>query len=147
MVPLSAVCSSRTVKSSSPSVSASLEDYLEAIRALIAGHGHAHTRDIALRLKVKMPSVTRALQLLARDGHIVYRKNYPIVLTESGIAIADEVQRRHSFLESFFANQLGLDPEKASATACRIEHIVDADTMARWEDFVARLAPPPPESP
>ena len=122
-------------------VSASLEDYLEAIRALIASHGHAHTRDIAPRLDVKMPSVTRALQLLARQGHIQYRKNYPIVLTPSGERIAGEVQRRHSFLEAFFRDQLGLDSRKASETACRIEHIVDFDTMARWESFVRRLPP------
>lgn len=120
-------------------VTASLEDYLEAIRALIESHGHAHTRDIAGRLGVKMPSVTRALQLLAKQGHIVYRKNYPILLTASGAAIAEEVQRRHSFLEGFFRNHLGLEEEKASRMACKIEHIVDFDTMARWEALVARL--------
>jgi DtxR family Mn-dependent transcriptional regulator len=120
-------------------VSASLEDYLEAIRALIADHGHAHTRDIALRLGVKMPSVSRALQLLARKKHIVYRKNYPIVLTESGERIAEEVQTRHSFLEGFFHDQLGLEEGKASRTACEIEHLVDGDTVDRWEAFVRRL--------
>lgn len=124
-------------------ITASLEDYLEAIRALIDGHGHAHTRDIAKRLGITMPSVSRALQILARQGHIQYRKNYPIVLTPSGERIADEVQRRHSFLEAFFRDQLGLDNQKASDTACRIEHIVDADTMARWESFVGRLPPTP----
>ena len=122
-------------------MTASLEDYLEAIRALIASHGHAHTRDIALRLKVKMPSVTRALQLLAKEGHIVYRKNYPIQLTESGERIAGEVQRRHSFLEAFFRDQLGLPQEKASQMACKIEHIVDPETMAGWEAFVGGLPP------
>lgn len=129
---------------STQQVSASLEDYLEAIRALIASHGHAHTRDIARRLDVKMPSVSRALQVLARRGHIQYRKNYPIVLTPSGERIADEVQRRHSFLEAFFRDQLGLDSQKASDTACKIEHIVDFDTMARWESFVRGLPPPSP---
>lgn len=128
---------------SSQRVSSSLEDYLEAIRALIAGHGHAHTRDIAGRLGVTMPSVSRALQILARQGHIQYRKNYPIVLTPSGERIAEEVQRRHSFLEAFFRDRLGLDAQKASDTACRIEHIVDFDTMARWESFVGGLPPPP----
>lgn len=127
-------------------VTASLEDYLEAIRALIASHGHAHTRDIAGRLGVKMPSVTRALQLLAKQGHIVYRKNYPILLTPSGAGIAEEVQRRHSFLEAFFRDQLGLEEGKASRLACKIEHIVDFDTMERWEALVGRLpaVPPPP---
>ncbi len=127
-----------SARSSAP-VSESLEDYLEAIRALIESHGHAHTRDIAGRLGVTMPSVTRALQLLAKQGHIVYRKNYPILLTASGEEIAEEVQRRHSFLEGFFRDHLGLEEDKASRMACKIEHIVDFDTMARWEALVARL--------
>ena len=44
-------------------LTASLEDYLEAIKAAIdeTAHGHAHTSDIARRLQVKMPSVTNAL--------------------------------------------------------------------------------------
>lgn len=128
-------------KTAPQSVSSSLEDYLEAIRALIAEHGHAHTRDIARRLGVKMPSVTRALQLLARRGHIEYRKNYPIVLTESGERIAEEVQRRHSFLEAFFRDMLGVEPGKASRMACKIEHVVDFDTMERWAGFVRRSSP------
>ena len=49
-------------------LSASLEDYLETIAALIEEHGHAHTSDIAERMKVKMPSVTYALGTLSRGG-------------------------------------------------------------------------------
>lgn len=124
------------MKASGNKISASLEDYLEAIRALIDIHGHAHTRDIAGQLGVTMPSVTHALQVLAREGHILYQKNYPIQLTESGRHIADEVQRRHSFLEIFFREQLGLSRAKASEMACKIEHVIDAETMHRWEAFV-----------
>ena len=38
----------------------SLEDYLEAIAELIEIEGHAHAKEIAAKLNVKMPSVTGA---------------------------------------------------------------------------------------
>ena len=40
-----------------PHLTASLEDYLEAIAELISCEGHAHTKEIAKKLNVKMPSV------------------------------------------------------------------------------------------
>ena len=56
-------------------VSASQEDYIEAIAELIEEHGHAHTRDIAVKLGVKMPSVTNALWSLSRQNLILYSPN------------------------------------------------------------------------
>ena len=109
----------------------SLEDYLEAIAELIAVEGHAHTKEIAEKLHVKMPSVTGALRQLEKNGCIVYKTNYPVVLTPLGKTIADEVIRRHGVLKTFFSRVLGLPADRASETACRIEHDVDAGTVRR----------------
>lgn len=49
-------------------ISSSLEDYLEAIAEIIERNGHAHTKDIADRLGVKMPSVTNARRRFRRAG-------------------------------------------------------------------------------
>ena len=49
-------------------LTASLEDYLEAIAELTAVDGHAHAKEIAVRLNVKMPSVTGALRQLDQMG-------------------------------------------------------------------------------
>lgn len=118
-----------------PNLSASLEDYLEAIAQLTAVNGHAHTKEIAEQLKVKMPSVTGALRQLEKMGYIVYNAHYPVILTEEGERIAKEVMRRHGILKSFFTDLLGLTPEKASATACHLEHVVDSDTIERFVLF------------
>lgn len=108
-------------------LTASLEDYLEAIKQLIddTEHGHAHTSDIAKRLKVKMPSVTNALGVLRKHGYIHYDTNYPVTLTELGERAAARVIRRHRTLSAFLRNVLLLEPEVASATACRVEHVID----------------------
>ena len=51
-------------------LSASLEDYLEAIAELCSKEGHAHSKEIAEKLSVKMPSVTEALRQLVEMGYI-----------------------------------------------------------------------------
>ena len=113
-------------------LSESLEDYLEAISELIEVNGHAHTKEIAEKLNVKMPSVTAALRQLDKMGCIAYNTHYPVQLTSVGKEIADQVVRRHRILKKFFGDILGLNPEKASETACRLEHAVDEETIERF---------------
>ena len=113
----------------------SREDYLEAIAELIAVNGHAHTKEIARKLNVKMPSVTGALHQLQDLGYIVYNSHYPVQLTIAGQKLADSVIRRHRVLKKFFSDILGLNPEKASETACRLEHSVDEETISRFIIF------------
>lgn len=113
-------------------LSESMEDYLEAIAELIEIEGHAHTKEIADKLKVKMPSVTGALRQLEQMGYIVYNTHYPVQLTRKGREIAEGIMHRHFVLKEFFSGVLGLSPEKASETACRLEHAVDDDTISRF---------------
>ena len=116
-------------------LSASLEDYLEAIAELCAAEGHAHSKEIAQKLSVKMPSVTKALQQLVDMGYIIYNTNYPVQLTAAGCAVAEEIVQRHRVLKRFFTDILGLTPAKAADTACHLEHVVDEDTIARFVIF------------
>ena len=118
----------------------SLEDYLEAIAELIAVEGHAHAKEIAAKLNVKMPSVTGALRQLEKMGCIVYNTHYPVQLTEKGRVIAEDVIHHHGVLKKFFSEILGLPLEKASETACRLEHIVDCDTISRFILFSEAIA-------
>ena len=115
-----------------PQLTESLEDYLEAIAELIAVEGHAHAKEIAAKLNVKMPSVTGALRQLEKMGCIVYNTHYPVQLTEKGREIAEDVIHHHGVLKKFFSEILGLPLEKASDTACRLEHLIDCDTISRF---------------
>ena len=121
--------------STSPQLTESLEDYLEAIAELIAVEGHAHAKEIAAKLNVKMPSVTGALRQLEKMGCIVYNTHYPVQLTEKGRLIAEDVIHHHGVLKKFFSEILGLPLEKASETACRLEHLIDCDTITRFVLF------------
>ena len=116
-------------------LSASLEDYLEAIAELCNAEGHAHSKEIAEKLGVKMPSVTEALRQLVEMGYIIYNTHYPVELTPAGRSVAEEIVQRHRELKRFFAEILGLTPAKAADTACHLEHVVDEDTIARFVLF------------
>ena len=113
----------------------SLEDYLEAIAELSATENHAHTRDIAAKLQVKMPSVTGALRQLAQMGYIVYQTHYPVTLTEKGKLVAENIASRHQVLKRFFVDILGMLPEKASEAACHLEHLIDETAVNQFKLF------------
>ena len=115
-------------------ISASLEDYLEAIALLSREHEtpHAHARAIADMLNVKKPSVTNALKVLAQSGHIKYSPNRPVKLTSKGQGAADRILLRHRQLKNFFSGVLQLSKKQSNALACQIEHIID-------DKFIERL--------
>ena len=113
----------------------SLEDYLEAIAELSVTEGHAHTKDIAAKLQVKMPSVTGALRQLAQVGYSVYKTHYPVTLTEKGRQIAENIAACHQVLKKFFTDILGMCPEAASEAACHLEHLVDETAIHRFRLF------------
>lgn len=117
------------------SLTESLEDYLEAIAELIAVEGHAHSKEIADKLKVKMPSVTGALRQLAQKGLIQYNPHFPVILTPEGQVVADRVMHRHLILKRFFSEILSVPDDRASETACHLEHIVDEETVRRFVLF------------
>lgn len=116
-------------------LTASLEDYLEVIAGLIVRNGHAHTKEIAEKLNVKMPSVTGALRQLEKLGYIIYNSHYPVELTPEGTRVAEEVVRRHSVLKKFFMEILCVSPDKATAAACHLEHVVDSEIIERFVLF------------
>ncbi len=120
-------------------LSASLEDYLEAIYWLTREFGVARTTQIAHRVKVGKSSVTAALKLLAEKGHINYGPYQYISLTRSGQAIARDVVWRHDVLKRFFVEVLGMDAELSGETACNMEHHIKREVLDRLLQFVQKF--------
>jgi DtxR family Mn-dependent transcriptional regulator len=117
-------------------LSASLEDYLEAIFNLADGTEGARCKDIADSLGVARSSVTGALRVLGEKGLANYRPYGCVTLTETGQAAAAEVVRKHNILKSFFIDVLGVDPEVAQATACKAEHALGPEIIGRLLSFI-----------
>jgi DtxR family Mn-dependent transcriptional regulator len=119
-----------------PELTANMEDYLEAIMALEEEQKVARVRDIARRLKVKMPSVTGAVKNLAEKGLVSYERYSFVTLTPKGRLIAAEISRRHRIIYAFLTKILGVGSETAAQDACRIEHAVSPETVTRLTAFM-----------
>jgi DtxR family Mn-dependent transcriptional regulator len=117
-------------------ISASLEDYLEAIYHLEETHKVARSKDIAERLGVTKSSVTSALKQLNAAGFINYDPYSFVTLTDRGREEASRVARRHELLARFLHEVLGMDPAAADENACRIEHAVDTQAIRRLDTLM-----------
>ncbi len=117
-------------------LSASLEDYLEAIFNLARKTDIARSRDIADKLDVSKSSVTGALRLLKKKGLINYRPYNYVTLTDAGRKIAAEIVKKHEILKSFFADVLGLKAKLAQSCACRAEHVLGQEVINKLLMFI-----------
>ncbi len=106
------------------------QNYVEAIAELVEAHGHAHPAKIAMRLNVKKPSVTEAIDRLVHMG-IARRIEQKIHLTARGSRIAKKLAHRHDALHSFMVDVLEMKSVEADAVACRIEHVAEASLIER----------------
>lgn len=125
------------------SLSASLEDYLEAIYQIARKKSAARAKDISKRLGVNRSSVTGALHSLAERQLINYTPYDFITLTPEGERIAARISRRHTLLRDFFVRILGVEAAEAEESACRMEHAVSEtifDRLAQFVDFI-RVCP------
>jgi len=116
-------------------LSASLEDYLEAIFWIASVKGAARAKDIAKRLSVKAASVTGALRVLADKRFINYAPYELISLTPEGYERAQQVIQKHEVLKDFFVEVLGIDEASANEGACKLEHGLPDDIMERLLAF------------
>lgn len=120
-------------------LSASQEDYLEAVYHIAREKKVARAKDIAKRLDVRASSVTNALRMLSSLGLINYAPYDLITLTEIGLAQAEEIVSRHEALANFMVAVLGVDPVEADLAACKMEHSVPKAIVTRliqYADYI-----------
>ena len=120
-------------------LSASLEDYIEAIYHIVEEKLVARSKDIALRLGVSRASVTEALRALSQKELINYAPYEAITMTDKGEKAAEDVIFRHTALKRFFTEVLAIDNATAEEGACRIEHAAPAEVISRMINFIQFL--------
>jgi DtxR family Mn-dependent transcriptional regulator len=116
-------------------LTASMEDYLEAIFHIIAEKEAVRPKDIARRLDVRNSSVTGALRALADKALIRYAPYDVITLTPEGKDAAKDVIRRHEVLRDFFINVLAVEEKEADNAACKMEHSIPKGILERFIQF------------
>jgi len=126
----------KTIDISKKPITATMEDYLEAIYTLGKEKKVVRVKDIAKRLNVKMPTVTNMLKALSIRKLINYEKYEYVDLTNKGIRVGKEIDRRHNVLRNFLVNILKVDFDQADEEACKMEHAISASTLDRFVDFM-----------
>lgn len=112
----------------------SKEDYLRSIYELTSeGEGGAKTSELAKKMKVSDASATEALKKL-EDEDLVCRAPYKgFTLSPMGKKEAEELQKKHSILEKFFSEKLGL--ENAEEQADAVEHHITEEAAERIKEL------------
>lgn len=112
------------------------EDYLEAILRLQLENGFVRSVDVANKLAVSRPSVSRAMGVLEKDGYIEFGMGNMIKLTQKGREKAEDVYARHKLLTKFLVKITGLSEDQCEENACRVEHKIDKDVVEGIKNWV-----------
>lgn len=121
------------------SLSPSLEDYLEAIYEIEKFKRAVRVKDVAEKLGVTMPSVNGALKNLEAKGLLKHERYDYIELTDNGMQLASRVSSRHQIIFTFLQEILGVDSATAQSDACKIEHVISPNTMAKLTRYLKGL--------
>ncbi len=116
----------------------SMEMYLETVYILESDSGHAHGVDIAKRLGVSKPSVTKAIKYLKAQGFVNTQKYGTITLTEKGRELSEEIYSNHQIIELFLEHSLKLSAEQASINACKIEHVLSDEMLEAIKSYLKK---------
>lgn len=106
----------------------SAENYLETILMLRQSKPYVRAIDIAGVLGFSKASVSVAMKNLRENGYAEVDENGHITLTAAGLKIAETIYERHQALSAWLM-ALGVKAETALEDACRIEHVISAESF------------------
>lgn len=106
----------------------SAENYLETILILNKRMGSVRSIDIVNELSYSKPSVSIAMKNLRENGFVSVDGDGYITLTEKGMDIAETMYERHTVISGWL-RYLGVSERTAAEDACRIEHVISAESF------------------
>ena len=117
----------------------SAEDYLETILILKNRKGVVRSIDIVNELEFSKPSVSVAMKNLRENGYIDIDNNGYISLLAKGMEIAETMYERHIAISNWLI-AIGVNPETAVDDACKIEHVISAESFEAVKKFVTDVS-------
>ena len=113
----------------------SVEDYLEAILMLSKERPNVRSIDIVHKLGYSKPSISVAMKNLRQSGLIDVADSGYITLTDAGRLRAETVYERHALISNWLIS-LGVSPETATGDACKMEHVISAESFEAIKKYV-----------
>ncbi|MDY2938038.1 MAG: metal-dependent transcriptional regulator [Fusicatenibacter sp.] len=122
----------------------SAENYLETILILSQKKPVVRGVDIAEELGFKKSSVSVAMKNLREKDQIYVTPEGYIYLTDDGKHIAEMIYERHQLISSGLM-MLGVSKETAIEDACRIEHVISAESFEATKRHLHLSSAPDPQ--
>lgn len=110
--------------------------HLLAIMELKTKRGYARVTDVAKHLNITTGSASTNLKSLKGKGLIVEDDNRFLVLSNEGENMAKAIVFRNELVREFLEKVLKVTPEQAEVDACKIEHLVSAETSSKLQKFL-----------
>lgn len=128
----------KSKKGSVMNIQESAEMYLETILILSKKSDFIRSIDIVNYTGYTKPSISRAVNLLKKNGYLNIDEKGHIVLTTSGATIAKSIYERHCVLTDLLIN-IGVDEETSKQDACKIEHVISKKTFKKIKEHLTVL--------
>lgn len=119
-------------------ISPTIEDYLGLIYLIQRDGQEVIGARLAERLQVTRGTVTMTLRRMERDGLVRFGERKEILLTPQGLALAQDLLRRHMLAEWLLAEVLGMPWHRIHEEADRLEHSLSEEATARLEILFER---------
>ncbi len=111
------------------------ENYLETILILKKRNGSVRAIDIANELNFSKPSVSKAMSVLKEAGHVKVDRLNQILLTDTGLKLAEKVYEKHLVLTDYLIS-IGVSEETAAKDACKMEHVISEESFEKIKNLV-----------
>lgn len=110
--------------------------HLLTIMELKEKRGYARVTDVAKHLNITTGSASTNLKSLKLKGFIVEDDNRFLSLSNEGENMAKAILSRNELLREFLTMVLKVHKEQAEVDACKIEHLISAETSAKLQRFL-----------
>lgn len=127
-------------------VSHSMAHYLVTLRDLHQMQGYARVSDVAKALEVTKGTVSVQMRQLKEKGLVSEDENRMLLLTTEGEGVVRQVLSNRDTMIQFLHDVLDIDLKQAEVDACKIEHLLSAETGVQILSLVKLLLSDDPQA-
>jgi DtxR family Mn-dependent transcriptional regulator len=120
-------------------ISHSVAHHLTAIDELTVAHGYARVSDVARHLDITRGSASLTLKALKLKDFVLEDGNKFLRLSEEGQRIVDIIQGKRRVFRTFLEDVLKVEGRQAEVDACKVEHLLSAETGGNLLRFLRFL--------
>jgi len=117
----------------------SMAEYLKVIYIISNTQPRVRVTEIAKKLGYSKPSINRALNNLKAENLIKYEAYGDIILTKTGITVAEDIMKRHDIIKLFLTYVLEIDEDTAETEAAAMKNSVSEETVSKLEQYINKI--------